>query len=568
MKLLTKVRSLLSSQDKLYLGLLLIISLIVSILETFSLATIMPFVSIASNPILIEQNKYLFFLYGLFDFRSHISFIYVFGIFVAIFFIIRSIVFLVYNYALSRFSQNQYKKIINRLYQNYLYRNYLDFTSVNSSRFTKAIINEAANLTAVLSASLLMISEIMIALLIYSILLLVNWKITVMFSALILIKSLILTQTISKKIKNLGSKRAKYQADIYQVLGDSFGNYKMIKLVSNYDYFFSIFDKISKKFEKINYVNMTLQKLPRLILETVGFCFVIFLILFLFWDNDGDISKTLPIVSMFVVALYRLLPSITRILGYLNDILFHQKALDIVCTDLSSKTENLGEEQVIFKNSIKLSGITFNYGRNEILDGLNLSIQKGEKIAIVGESGSGKSTLIDILLGLLICKKGKLLIDNKPITSESLKSWRSKIGYIPQHVYLLDGTIAENVVFGRNHDELKLIQCLKKANIWNHISNGEGILTQVGEGGSSLSGGQKQRVAIARALYGDPELLILDEATSALDEKIEAKIMKEIYSSCKDKTLIIVAHRLSTLDGCERRIVVENKMIKEIARCK
>jgi ATP-binding cassette subfamily B protein/ATP-binding cassette subfamily C protein len=185
----------------------------------------------------------------------------------------------------------------------------------------------------------------------------------------------------------------------------------------------------------------------------------------------------------------------------------------------------------------------------------------GEKVAFVGESGSGKTTLVDIIIGIYKPEQGGLYVDDVLIEKTNILSWRSKIGYIPQGIYLFDGTVAENVSFGSKRDDRKIIDVLKKAKIWDFLETKEGLSTRVGEGGIQLSGGQSQRIGIARALYTDPELLVLDEATSSLDDATEAQIMEEIYDLSGNKTLIIIAHRLSTVARCNRQLRIENGVI-------
>ena len=189
---------------------------------------------------------------------------------------------------------------------------------------------------------------------------------------------------------------------------------------------------------------------------------------------------------------------------------------------------------------------------------ISLKIYKGDKVAFIGESGSGKSTLVDLIIGVYKPQNGQISIDGVALSSENIKSWRKKVGYIPQTIYLFDGTVGENVAFGHEYDEAKIIEALKKANIYDFLLLKEGINTKVGDGGIQLSGGQKQRIGIARALYSDPEVLVLDEATSALDNETEAKIMDEIYEVSAHKTLIVIAHRLSTIERCNKKFKIIN----------
>ncbi|HCC37667.1 MAG TPA: hypothetical protein DEQ14_08660, partial [Treponema sp.] len=217
-----------------------------------------------------------------------------------------------------------------------------------------------------------------------------------------------------------------------------------------------------------------------------------------------------------------------------------------------------------FNSRIRLENISFGYtGGNNVLNSISFEIQKGEKIAITGESGGGKSTLADLIIGIHKPTSGALYIDNTLITSENIRSWRNKIGYIPQSIYLFDGTVAENITIGSTYDEEKIKSVLQMANIWDFLETKEGINTKVGEGGIQLSGGQQQRIGIARALYDNPEVLVLDEATSALDTETESKIMDEIYTVSRNKTLIVIAHRLSTVERCDRKIRIENGAMYE-----
>jgi ABC-type multidrug transport system fused ATPase/permease subunit len=276
------------------------------------------------------------------------------------------------------------------------------------------------------------------------------------------------------------------------------------------------------------------------------------------------VSYILPTLSLFVLALYRLLPSVNRIVSGYNALLYHHKSIDIVNEELQIAQENLKHEKVNFKSRIELSNVNFSYHEKAILEDITLTITKGEKIAFIGESGSGKSTLVDLIIGLYQPNKGEMRVDDVLIDRSNLQNWRSQIGYIPQQIYLFDGTIAENVCFGRELDKVFLEKVLEQVNIFKFLQTKQGVDTLVGEGGIQLSGGQKQRIAIARALYGRPEMLVLDEATSALDEETEKKIMKEIYQISQDKTLIIVAHRLSTIKNCDKVYETKDGLIKRL----
>ena len=563
MNFLSKLNYLLSKRDKKVLVVLLLFSMIISIIETIGIGVIMPFIAVASDFSKIQSNKYLHFIYKFFHFPSYLDFVVAFGIGLIVFYILRAILNLFYFYALNRFAQGRYHLLAYKLFENYMGMDYQGFIKKNSSQMTKNIINEANNLVQLISAVLFMASEIFVLILIYSMLLYVNWKMTLLLSIFLITNIVLLKLFVSSKIKKAGIQREKFQQSFYKIINGSFGNFKIIKLKSKDKEILKQFNDASYGFAKANIKNQTLSQFPRLFLEMIGFSLVAIIVVYLVLKYHTDIKGALPILMVFVVGLYRLMPSVNRIFTSYNQILFYNQSLHIVHNELIYEPENLGDEKIFFNKQIILKNINFNYiNKKPVLKNINFTIKKGEKIGFIGKSGSGKSTLIDIIIGLYKPFIGEILIDNIPLNEKNIKNWRKKIGYIPQNIYLKDGNIAENVSLSENIDKKRVKEVLKQANILNFLeTHHEGIWSEIGENGVKLSGGQKQRIAIARALYNDPELLVLDEATSALDSETEKKIMEEIYKIGADKTLIIVAHRTSTLNGCDKIIELQNGKI-------
>lgn len=560
--MIQKLRSLLTRKDKQFLLGLLFFSILISIIETAGISVIMPFIAVATDFSIIHTNEYYNQVYRILDFNNDVTFVIAFGVILIFFYIFRSVINLLYFYTLNRFTQSRYHLLAYRLFENYMALPYKEFAKRNSSTMTKSIINEAVNLTNLISAVLFMISEIFIVVFLYTIMLYVSYQITFLLTIVLVINAILMIKTISIKIKKAGIIKTEVQKKFYEIINRSFGNFKLIKLQSNDKDILKDFRDASSIYAKSNIINMTLQQMPRLFLEAIGFSIIISIITYLVWKYEGDISHVLSIVSMFVLALYRLMPSVNRIMNSYNQILFYHKSLDIIHNDLMYDIEELGEEKVLLTKEIVIKDLNFEYEDNKpVLRDINLTIKKGSKIAFIGESGSGKSTLVDIIIGLYKPKDGKIKSDDIYINDSNIKSWRSKIGYIPQSVYLFDGTVGENVAFGSIYNKQKINEVLKKSKIYDFLNIKEGQNTLVGEGGIMLSGGQKQRIAIARALYTDPEILVLDEATSALDDETEKQIMDEIYSISGDKTLIVIAHRLSTLNRCEKTYKIVNGKI-------
>ena len=563
MNYLTKILLLLDQKYKRHLVWLILFSVFLSVVEAIGISAIMPFIDIATNFDNIQSNQYYQLLFDLFSFENEVNFTIVFGLVLFGFYVFRGGVNLLYSYVMVHFTENLYVQTTNKLFKTYMTMPYQVFTNKNSSYLTKAIITEATLMSKVVSSALLMMSEVLVIIFLYILMMIVSWKITLVFTVVLSIKMLFLTQIISKKIKSIGKIREKTEAQFYEIINRFFGNFKQFKLQDK-DRIKAVKNEFSEVVHKYAMANATsgfLSSFPRLFIETVGFSLLIILLTTLIYLNQSNVAYILPTLSLFAIALYRLLPSVNRIVNGYNTLLYYHRSIDIIDEELKIIQEDLGNETIEFKDKIELINVDFSYQEKKVLSSTNLTINKGEKIAFIGDSGSGKSTLVDLIIGLYRSNKGKIKIDSVLVDESNLQNWRSQIGYIPQQVYLCDGTISENVCFGRDFDESLLEIALKQANIFDYLQTQQGINTFVGEAGIQLSGGQKQRIAIARALYGQPEILVLDEATSALDEETERKIMKEIYQISQDKTLIIVAHNLSTIKGCDKIYKLENKAL-------
>jgi ABC-type multidrug transport system fused ATPase/permease subunit len=429
----------------------------------------------------------------------------------------------------------------------------------------KAIVNEAQNLSLFLSNLLFLISELIVVFSIYLLLLFVNWKITFIVTVFLIVNIIILIKVVSPKIKKAGVDRDIHQKNFYELLGALFGNFKIIKLQKSHAERIDSFESATNNYAQVNILHSTLSQVPRLYLEAIAFSLIALIVLMIVYSTQEDISSSLSLITFFLLGLFRLMPSANRILSSYNNMLFYSKAVDIIFEDLNLPEESCLDSTIDFSDYIEVRNLSFKYDKKYILKDINLRISKNEKIAFVGESGSGKSTMVDILMGFYSLKRGDILIDGIRMNPKYCREWRAKIGYIPQNIYLFDGSVASNVAMSQEYDEEEVKKALKQAKILNFLEdNHQGIDTNVGEGGAKLSGGQKQRVAIARALYKNPEILILDEATSALDEKTETEIMKEIYKIAEKKTLIIIAHRLSTIKGCDRVIKFENAGVRVV----
>ncbi|EPZ2626956.1 BC-type lipopolysaccharide transporter PglK [Campylobacter coli] len=563
--MLKKIFFILSKEDKKFLFSLLLFSVFISFIESFAISLVMPFITLASDFSYFDKNKYLIQLKDYLALPVFEIIVY-FGVVLIVFYVLRALLNSYYFHLLARFSKGRYHAIAYKVFAKFLNTDYENFTQKNQSEILKSITGEVYNLSTMISSFLLMMSEIFVVLLLYTLMLLVNYKITLFLSLFMIINAFILIKVLSPIVKKAGLKREEAMKNFFEILNTNLNNFKLIKLKTKEDGVLNLFKTQSEIFARANITNESVSAMPRIYLEGVGFCVLVFIVVFLVFKNQSDISGILATISIFVLALYRLMPSANRIITSYHDLLYYRSSLDIIYQILKQKEESLGEEKIDFYKELRLENLTFGYkDKKNLFTCLNLSIKKGEKIAFVGESGCGKSTLVDIIIGLLSPREGRVLLDENELNMKNVKNYRQKIGYIPQNIYLFNDSIAKNISFGDEVDEEKLQRVIKQANLEHFVKNlPQGVQTKVGDGGSNLSGGQKQRIAIARALYLDPEILVLDEATSALDTESEAKIMDEIYKISKDKTMIIIAHRLSTITRCDSIYRLENgKLFKE-----
>ena len=547
-----KLRYLMTRRDKMILLFLLFATFALSIIETFAISVIMPFITFASNPAAIQANGISKGIYDFFGFTDSLDFMVAFSAALIVFYFFRAAYNLAYSYCLNRFAFRKYHYFAYRLFCKATELDYIDFTKKNADIIRRNITQEALQASFYIQYALQIGAEVLTILLMYALLLVVSWKMTVVLTIILAVNVLLITKTISKAIQKNGILRTELGVEFLKIITKTLGNFKIIKLRGRQDNVLKAFDEASSKKVETEIMTQTLVPTPRFILETMGFCILIAAVAYILLKYNSA-NAVIPIISMYALALYRILPAVSRILQNYNQTRYNKKSLEVIYEDLTYHTTGEGEEAIDFKREIELRNISFEYRENRpILRDFSLRIRRGEKIAFVGKSGAGKSTLIDLIIGIYKPQAGEILVDGVNLNNANLRAWRKKIGYIPQSIFLFDGSVAENIALNDKMEREKIIDVCKKANIWDFLAQNDGIDTIVGDNGVRLSGGQKQRIAIARALYSDPEILVLDEATSALDNDTETRIMDEIYDAAANKTLLVIAHRLTTIEKCER----------------
>ena len=474
-------------------------------------------------------------------------------------YIIKSIFLFFLTWKQNKFSSDLSADLSKRMFEGYLTQPY-SFHLLNNSAFLLRNIQTEVNQFLSVSQNVVVISiEISAAIGVSFMLFFLEPLGALLVMVFLIFSAFVFYRLTKNKLQSWGKNRQVCDGKTNQHIIQGLNGIKDVIILGRQKVFLENFNKYNVAKAEISTKQYTLQMIPRFYLELLAVVGLSFLILIMTIQGKSN-DIIIPIIGVFVAAAFRIIPSFNRIISSFQIIKYNKVVIDLLYSEfrkfknLTLKIEN---SKIEFNNAIGINNIVFSYPNNDKPSLLNISIQikKGSSIGLIGKSGSGKSTFADILLGLLSPEKGEILIDNKINIKEHLESWRSKIGYVGQNIYLTDNSILENVAFGIPAEEIELdqvINVLKLAQIFDFINDlPDGLNTIVGERGVRLSGGQKQRIGIARALYNNPEILILDEATSALDNETEKDFMNSVYNIKGLITLVIIAHRLSTIEKCD-----------------
>jgi ATP-binding cassette, subfamily B, bacterial PglK len=575
MQFYKKFLYLLSSSERKKVFLLLLMILIMALFEMLGVASIMPFIAVLANPELIETNIIMVSLYSFFNsygIQNHKEFLFVLGIIVFILLILSIIFKALTMYMQYRFTLMCEYTIGKRLIEGYLHQPYVWFLNRNSSDLGKTILSELNNVidNGALPMMILLTQSI-VFLALFILLILVD-----PFLTLIIFLAFGLTYALIYKLsrnflRHIGKLRLKSNKDRFTAVNEAFGSPKELKIRGLENFFINRFAFPAKNYARYQTTAQLISILPRFVLEAFAFGGMLTLILYLM-IKDSNFMNSLPIISFYALAGYKIMPAMQQIYNSITRIRFVSPSLDQLHQDyvnLDMKNNDLKENLLLMKNNIILKNVYFNYpnSKKKVLKFDNLKIDVNSKVALVGPTGSGKTTTVDLLLGLIENEETSLEIDGKIINKNNLKAWQKLIGYVPQQIYLTDNTIEANIAYGVNSidiDQEAIEQAAKISNIHDFVTNElpQKYKTIVGERGVKLSGGQRQRIGLARALYHKPQVLILDEATSALDNFTEKAIMDSLEELDGKITIIMVAHRLSTVKNCDKIFVLDNGKIK------
>jgi ABC-type bacteriocin/lantibiotic exporter with double-glycine peptidase domain len=574
---LFKIFSLLTPQDIRRSYILLGMIIIMGILDMVGVASIMPFIAVMTNPEVVKTNKYLAMIYVGFGFTNTKDFLFFLGVFILVVFVASVSFKALTTYAMLRFSQMLNYSLSKRMVKGYLEQSYDWFLNRHSSDIGKTILSEVGRVNGMaLMPMILLVAHGTVAFGILVLLIIVNPLITsgliIVFGSLYSIIYLSLRGYLGR----LGNGIVEANKGRFKAVHEAFGGIKDIKVSGLEGVLLNRFDKSANQFAQCQAASQAAAQLPRFGLEIVIFGGMLLTMLYLLGPPNG-IKEALPLFSLYAFASYRLMPAMQNVYVQLSKLRFAGPALDLLHAEMNQLTIDKNRKlkykrakPLGLSSYLRLECVKYTYPSAEqpSLNNLNIEIAAKTTIGLVGVTGSGKTTTVDLFLGLLSPNSGNLIVDDVTINQSNIRSWQSSVGYVPQHIYLIDDSVTANIAFGIpstqiDHEAVKRAAIIANLDRFVTQEMPNGYATLVGERGVRLSGGQRQRIGIARALYHDPPVLILDEATSALDNITEQAVMDAVHNIGHRKTIILIAHRLNTVRYCDNIFLLERGTVTD-----
>ena len=542
-----------------------------SLLETLSIVVLAPFMGLLSGEFKIQDNQYINFIFETSN-VTYDEFIFYFAIFVLVFFVISNLINIFSVYFINFFSERIGAKISSRLYNVYIQKPYTFHIENTSSEIVSKISYDADRLYTLIKRILQSNADILKCIFIISALIVYNVKVAIFLTLIFLLIYIIIFLFLQKILVKNSRILSDNNSFILRLILEGLGAIKDIIILKRYNFFSKSFFKYRLSVSKISAFNQTSAIIPRNIIEMVAFSMLISLILINLKGNFM-LNNSLSLLAVFGLASYKLLPAFQNIYFGLSVIKSSQESFYKIRDDLKEKITTIINDDSSIKlplnKVLELKNVYWNYKQSEkkVLDNVNITIKSNEIVGIVGKSGSGKTTLGNIILGLLKPQKGKITADGIEIEKSNVDKWQNNISFVPQNIFLLEGSLKENITFGEEphlFSQEKFDKAIKMADLEEYVNKSKhGIDTIVGERGIALSGGQSQRVGIARAFYTDRDILFFDEATSSLDGLTESNVINSVRR-LKNKTLFLISHNFSTIKNCDKIIFLEDGKVEDV----
>lgn len=566
MTTLRKVFSLFTRGERLRLIPLGLGVLFMAFLEVAGIGSIGPFIAVASDPGIIETQPILRWAYEVGGFETARSFIIALGAGAFGFMVVATAFRMLVNYFLFRYLGHLRYSLGLRLFRQYLYQPYTYFLDHNTSELSKNLLSEVDKVVnGVLQPGTQAFAKAVVAAFILVFLVAVNPWVAFASALVFGILYMVLFGLVRNPLLHYGREIRDANRVRYKAAGEAFGAIKDVKVMGKEPAFARLYAYGARRYARTQAAKQILSRLPQQSMQTLAKGFAIALVIVLLTIH-GTVAQALPLLAVYTLAVQRLIPNIKTVFRGASQVRYYGPIVDALHSDMTGmppaprqkdkKLLNNPVPVLPFNEHIRLEKLTFSYPSSDeaVLSNINLEIPKNTTVGFVGPTGCGKTTLVDIIMGLLEPVSGQVLVDGKPV--EDPRSWQRNFGYVPQQIFLSDDSVAANIAFGVPEDERDqqaVERAARIANLHDFVVNElpEGYATTVGERGIRFSGGQRQRVGIARALYNDPDILVLDEATSALDTVTEDAVMDAIHSLMHTKTILLIAHRISTVRECD-----------------
>lgn len=560
-----KIFSLLSRRELIQLGWLMIIIILMALVEVLGIASVMPFVALLSNPGIVHSNQMLHWAFAELGFSEVNQFLLFLGILVFVSLLLNTVFVAFTMWRLTMFTYMHQHALSRRLLAQYLYRPYVFFLNRNSSDLTKNMLTEAGRyVVGVLMPGMNIVARSVGAVLIVVVLLVADPLIAATALGVLCGSYAVTYLLVGRMLGRIGKDRLAASTSCFKVISEALGGIKEIKLLGMEEAYIERYSHASIRSARRETTYHIITMVPRYALELVVIGGLLAVILYVL-SLGRALDKMIPLIALYAFASYRLMPALQQIYSSATAIKFNLSTLDVLCQDLlpdkheyETALTPFEQGRLPFSRQLVLQDVTFSYpgAAVPVVQGMSLSIAAYSTIGFVGATGAGKSTVVDIISGLLAPQEGALLVDGAKVSVDNLRRWQNNIGYVPQDIFLSDDTVARNIAIGVADEKIDMgaVACAASvANVHDFITQKlpDGYRTDVGERGVRLSGGQRQRIGIARALYHNPSVLIFDEATSSLDGITESVVMDAISRLAHTMTIIIIAHRLATVRGCD-----------------
>ena len=577
MDIIKKMRYILDRRQKIQICFLGVLIFIGGLLETVSVSGVLPIAWVIIDPVEMQENKYMQWAMQALGIQDIQGFIIPLLLALIFLYALKNAFLLLLVYVQNRFIALNRNKLISQVLREFLNRPYEFYLDADIPTVFRLTDSDIPNVFNILMAMISLVSESVVFVLLCIVMIVTDWKLLLFLLVVFGILSFLIIKVLKPRLAKLGEKNQSIQSKIAKWRIQAIYGIKDVKVLHREAFFADNYEQSGKVGAGYAERHAVLNNLPRLLIETVFMASVLgYIVLYISFGKDA--SSLVPMLTTFAIAAIRMMPSVNRINTYLTDISFFRPCLDYVyenmnINEISRRTNQTLQpadrsKKMQLQDCIALKDIVYAYPNTDklIFDKANMIVPYGKSVGIMGPSGAGKSTIVDILLGLLKIREGSITCDGVNIF-DNYPAWLAQIGYIPQSIYLIDESIRNNIAFGIAEEEIDdnhIWQALEEAQLKEFIKGLPEVLdTAIGDRGIRISGGQRQRLGIARALYHNPEILVFDEATSALDNETEAAVMEAINSFHGRKTMVIIAHRLNTIEKCDIIYKVDGGKIVE-----